>query len=483
MTFTSFRFLIFAAALLFVYYRIPTRDQWILLLAASYLFYLQAGASYLFFILFTTVTVYTATRAMDANLSKFGKHAAKQENRVLMIGCLAVNFGILFFCKAGLTDTLPLGISFYCFQSTGYVVDVYRGSVKAEKNPFRLGLFVSFFPQLVQGPISKYRDLAPQLYNPHPYDGRRLSFGLQRMLWGYFKKLVIADRIAVAVAALKAPEYTGAAFLVLTVFYALQIYSDFTGGIDIALGLSQALGIDLAENFVHPFSSRNVAEYWRRWHISLGVWMKDYVFYPLSVSSPMRKFSKTARTRFSNLGKRLPVHLASFVTWAATGIWHGLTPNFLLWGMLNCFVIVASEEFKPLYARFHKQFHLRETKWYVRFEMFRTFVLMNLIRSCDLFPDISGYFRRLGSLFSGGSFRVPLLELGLSPLDYGILACGTMLMLAVSLVQEKIGKIREILWRKPLLRYVLIFSLFLATLLMGHYGIGYDAENFIYNQF
>lgn len=376
MQFTSVSFLLFTAVLLILYYRVPGKRQWAVLLAASCCFYLWAGTKYWVFLLFTTLTTYAATIWMAKNharreqclpqlpreAQKAYRASVKQKNRAIMLLCLAGNFTVLVLCKACLTEPfrsavsgsrisflslgLPLGISFYLFQSMGYVIDVYRGTVKAEKNLGKLALFVSYFPQLVQGPISKYSQLAPQLFGVHAYDGKQVSLGLQRMLWGYFKKLVIADRMAVAVAALKAPEYTGTSFLVLSVFYAVQIYGDFTGGIDIALGLSQALGIAPPENFARPFFSRNIAEYWRRWHITLGTWMKDYVFYPVSVSGPLRKLSKSARQKFGNFGKRLPVYIASVITWFVTGIWHGLTPNFVVWGLLNCFVIVASEELK-----------------------------------------------------------------------------------------------------------------------------------------
>lgn len=484
MSFTSFRFLLFGASLLILYYAIPPKGQWMLLLAASYVFYLQSGIGNLFFILLTTFTTYGTAMVMDHNQTVHDRKTARQKNRIWVWLCLGIQIGLLAVCKVRFTFRnilLPMGISFYMFQSMGYVLDVYRGSAKAERNLAKLALFVSFFPQLVQGPISKYDRLAPQLFSPHGFDGKQVSFGLQRMLWGYFKKLVIADRIAAAVIALKGPEYTGMSFFVLTVFYAVQIYGDFTGGIDIAIGLSEALGIRLPENFIRPFFSKNIAEYWRRWHITLGEWMKESVFYPVSVSSPMRRLSKAARKKWGKFGKRLPVYAASFVTWFCTGIWHGITPNFLLWGMMNCAVIVVSEELTPLYEKFHSRFHLKEKCWYAGFEMLRMFLLMNLIRIVDLFPDVGEYFRRLGSVFS--SFQVPFLELGLTALDYGILILGCALMFGVSLIQEKRGSIRELLWEHTLLRYIGIFALFLAVLLMGSYGIGYDAGNFIYNQF
>lgn len=484
MSFTSFRFAPYVPLLLVLYYTIPKPGQWVLLLAASCGFYLYSGPENLCYILLTTASTYGTARLLDRNQASCDRKAARKKNRKWVWLCLGLNFGLLAICKVRLTFRnilLPMGISFYIFQSMGYVLDVYRGSVKAEKNPFKLALFVSYFPQLVQGPISKFDQLAPQLCTEHPYDGKQVSFGLQRMLWGYFKKLVIADRIAVAVLELKGPEYTGLSFLVLTCFYAIEVYGDFTGGIDIAIGLSEAFGICLPENFIRPFFSLNIAEYWRRWHITLGRWMREYVFYPVSVSTPMRKLSKSARKKWPKFGKRLPVYAASFAAWFCTGIWHGITPNFLLWGMMNCAVIVLSEELTPLYEKFHARFSLKDRGWYGGFEMLRTFMLMNLIRIVDLFPNVGEYFRRLGSLFS--SFHVPFMDLGLTVLDYGILIFGCVLMMTVSLVQEKFGSVRELLRERTGLRYVLTIGLFLAVLLMGHYGIGYDAVNFIYNQF
>ena len=491
MSFTSFSFLLYIGIALALYYIIPRRGQWVLLLIASCGFYLYSGLDNFCFILLTTASTYGTARIVDRTQALFDRKKAKQKSKKWIWLCLGLNFGLLAICKVRFTFQnilLPMGISFYMFQSIGYVLDVYRGSIKAEKNPFKFALFVSFFPQLIQGPISKFGQLAPQLFGEHPYNGKQVSFGLQRMLWGYFKKLVIADRIAVAVLALRGPEHTGLSFFVLTCFYAIQIYGDFTGGIDIAIGLSEALGIRLPENFVRPYFSKNIAEYWRRWHITLGEWMKSYIFYPISVSQPMLKLSKTARQKFGNFGKRLPVYVASIATWFCTGIWHGANANFILWGMMNCFVIVVSEELTPLYARFHNRFHLKEKTWYGGFEILRMFMLMNLIRVVDLFPDVGEYFRRMGSLVTTFNFHIlwdgTMMKLGLSALDYAIVGCGILIMFTISLVQEKKGSVRELLAQKPaILRYSLIFTLFLIVLLMGSYGIGYNASNFIYNQF
>ena len=523
MAFTSFSFLLFAAAVIALYYLVPKKLQWWVLLIASYVFYLTADVRYLVFILLTTVTTYFTARHMgkaldvqDAYLAEHKKELSREEkkeykakvksaNRKCMIACLLLNFGMLSICKAALVEPframmggtglsflslgLPMGISFYMFQSMGYVVDVQRGTCKAEKSFFKLALFVSFFPQLVQGPISKFTQLAPTLYAPKDFDGKTVSFGLQRMLWGYFKKLVVADRIAVAIGTLKGAEFTGVGFLLLSLFYAVQIYGDFTGGIDVTIGLAETMGIKLPENFIRPYFSKNIAEYWRRWHISLGVWMKDYIFYPISVSGPMRDLSKWGRAKLGNFGKRLPVYVASIATWFVTGIWHGLNANFIVWGMLNCFFVVLSEECVPLYEKFHARFPgLKQTKGYGIFEMLRMFWLMNLIRACDLFPDVGEYFRRVGSVFTTFNLHIlwdgTMMKLGLSGLDYAVLGVSIVVLFAVSLFQEKHGSFREALAKKPAaLRYALIFAMFLVVILMGSYGIGYDASNFIYNQF
>ena len=522
MQLTSFNFLLFAALVLTAYYCIPKRGQWMLLLAASYFFYIAAGVEFIAFILLTTITTYAAINLIGGRLARQDAYLAEHKadmsreerkdykakvkvlNRVIMIVCLVVNFGVLFFCKGALIDPLrsalaegrlsflalglPMGISFYMFQSMGYVIDVYRGNAKAEKNFFRLALFVSFFPQLIQGPISKFSQLAPTLYAPHDFDAKEVSYGLQRMLWGYFKKMVIADRIAAAVVTLKGDEFTGTGLWLLAVFYAIQIYGDFTGGIDIVIGYSQALGIKLPENFVRPFFASNISEFWRRWHISLGEWMKDYIFYPISVSQPMLKLSKYGRAKFGEMGKRLPVYVASIATWFCTGIWHGLTPNFVVWGMLNCFCIVLYEEVIAAYSGFCEKTGLKGKKLWHGVEIFAMFMLMNLIRVVDLFPNVGEYFRRMGSLVTTFNLSIlwdgTIMKLGLTGLDYCILFGGIVLMFAVSLFQEKRGSIRDALAAKAApVRYAVIFALFLVVILMGSYGVGYNASNFIYNQF
>ena len=270
--------------------------------------------------------------------------------------------------------------------------------------------------------------------------------------------------------------------------YSAEIYGDFTGGIDITIGLSEMMGIRLAENFDRPFSSRSTKEYWRRWHITMGAWFTDYVFYPLSVSTSMQKLSKWSRkTLGEKIGKRVPVYLATVVTWFLTGLWHGAGLNFIVWGLLNCLVILVSQELQPLYNRFGARFpRLVASKPWEKWQMLRTFLLMGLIRSLDCYRDVPLTFRLWGSMLTafnwGELFRGGLTSFGLSWADWGVILGGVLIIWIVS----RLGKdkpVRERLAERPVLLCAALCALTVVILLFGAYGIGYDASQFIYNQF
>lgn len=530
MLFTSYEFIAFLAITLLLYYIVPKRAQWPVLLIAGYVFYYLADWHYLFYIATTSLTVWIAgvmigrlseqeslyVKEHKAELGRDERKAYKKRmkgrQRMWMLFALLLNLGILAVLKyANFTITnvnaaltffgsgtelplvnliLPMGISFYTFQALSYLIDAYRGTVQVERNFFRFALFVSFFPQLVQGPISRYGDLSETLYGPHRFDGHTFAYGLQRILWGYFKKLVIADRILTAVNAIirDADTYHGAYVLIGMLFYALELYADFTGGIDITIGIAEAMGIRVQENFIRPFFSRSIKEYWRRWHITMGTWFTDYIFYPISVAKPMLKLSKWSRAHLGEqIGKRVPIYLSSFAVWLATGIWHGASWNFVVWGLANWVVIMISQECEPLYEKFHAKFSVGTSRLYRDFQIVRTVLLMSLLRSFDCYRNVPLTFRMWGSMvadfdcsiFTDGS----LLGLGLSATDYIVLAVGTLLLLLVSALQRS-GSVREKIGSLAYpLRFVIWYGLFLIVLLVGAYGIGYDASQFIYNQF
>ena len=385
-----------------------------------------------------------------------------------------------------------MGISFFVFQSVAYIIDVYRGKTFAEKNIARFALFVSFFPQLVQGPISRHSSLASQLYEPHSFDGVKFKFGLQRILWGFFKKLVIADRIMVAIKPLISVDstYDGAYVFLLIIFYSIQIYADFTGGIDITIGIAETLGMRLAENFNRPFSSRTTKEYWNRWHITMGTWFTDYIFYPISVCKPMLKLSKWSREHLGPaVGKRVTVYLSSFAVWLTTGIWHGAAWNFIVWGIMNWVVIMASQELEPLYAKFHSRFKVKGKAPYEVFQIVRTILLMSAIRMFDCYRDVPLTFKKVGSIFTTFNWNVlfngSLLQLGLSRADYWVLLAGLVIVFGVSLYKYRSGKsVRDGLYAKhQTVFYALMGVLLVLILIFGAYGIGFDSSQFIYSQF
>lgn len=529
MLFTSVEFLIFAAALLVLYYVVPRRCQWPLLLAASYIFYGLADVKYLIYIaVVTLVSYFTALRlgemshrenayveAMRGSMSKEERktyRAAEKRKRRRILGLgLVAGFGILavikytafavdnlnsvlyLFGSSALTVPrllLPMGISFYTFQAMGYLIDVYRGKTDAERNPAKYALFVAYFPQLIQGPISRFGELADQLTAPHAPHAEGICRGLMRVLWGYFKKLVVADRMLIAVKALtdKPEEYRGVYALLLILFYSVEIYADFTGGIDITIGLSEALGIRLAENFRHPFFSKSTKEYWRRWHITMGTWFSDYVFYPVSVSAPMQRLSKWGRAHLgTGLGKRLPVYLATLVTWFLTGLWHGAGWNFIVWGLLNAVIILVSQELSPLYERFHAAApRLCASRGYGVFMMTRTFLLMGTVRVLDCYRDVPLTFRMVGSIFTAPNWSVlfdgSVAALGLGAADYVLVALCCVLMVAVSAYGEK-RDLRGELTARPAVFCAAASAMVFAIVIFGAWGVGYDANQFIYNQF
>lgn len=533
MLFTSYGFVAFFLCCFVLYYILPKRFQGLFLLVASYFFYLQGGLVYPVFLFATSCTVYLAAcriqrisdeqeaylKTCGKELDREGRKGYKQRMKRRMKRCmllaLLLNLGILAVLKysnfvienvneilylAGFGQEityvdliLPIGISFYTFQAIGYLLDVYWQRTRAQKSFYRFALFVSFFPQLSQGPISRYGDLSQTLYEPHVFDWKNVRFGLERILWGYFKKLVIADRVYPLVALItEDPEYYTGVFIFLgMIFYAVQLYADFTGGIDITIGIAQVFGIRVQENFVRPFFSKNIEEYWRRWHISMGSWFRDYVFYPLSFSRPMKRLTTWTKEHFGMAAaKRGNVYVTTLIVWLLTGIWHGASWNFVMWGLMNGIVILISQECTPFYRRFHERFpKLCESRGYDAFQVLRTFLLMCSLRLFDHYEGVGNAFGAFFHMFTQFGMSLSLLNaeefsyFELSAADYVIVLAGVLLMFAVSMLQRRTG-VREYVAAKPYpVRFLVFAGLFFAVLLFGTYGIGYDTSQFIYNQF
>ena len=332
--------------------------------------------------------------------------------------------------------------------------------------------------------------MSQTLYEEHKFDWRTVSFGLERILWGFFKKLVIADRILVAVQAIIAdPDtYNGFYAFAGAMFYALELYADFTGGIDITIGVAETMGIKVTENFIRPYFSKNIKEYWNRWHITMGTWFTDYIFYPISASQFMMKLSKKSRARLgNNLGKRVPVYLSSFIVWFTTGIWHGASWNFIVWGLGNFVVIMISQELEPFYRWFHSKVHVDGTFGWRLFQVIRTVLIMSSLRMFDCYRDVPLTFKMFGSIFADSSLAqltpAAFTGMGITGFDYAVVFVGMLILITVSLIGRS-GSVRgKIANCAAPVRFIIWYGLFMATLIFGAYGIGYSASQFIYNQF
>ena len=344
MVFNSIEFLIFFPIVLLLYFILPQKLRWIMLLAASYYFYVSWNFSLIWLIMFTTAVSYVSSIIIERIKEKHPDGKKRWQERFWLILTLATSLGVLFFFKYFnfLSDSvssifnifraenkaplvlnliLPVGISFYTFQTLSYVIDVYKGSVKAEKHLGYYALYVSFFPQLVAGPIERPENLIPQLHAKHKFSWDNAIPGLRKMLIGFFKKMVVADLIATYVNIVynDPSSSTGFGVLVATVLFSFQIYCDFSGYTDIAIGCSEVMGIRLMQNFNRPYISESIQEFWRRWHISLSSWFKDYLYFPLG-GSRCKKWRHM---------------LNIFIVFLVSGLWHGAAWTFVLWGVIH----------------------------------------------------------------------------------------------------------------------------------------------------
>ena len=539
-SYTTLNFLFFVLLTMLVYFLFPVKKyKWTVLLAASVFFYAVAGYKFAFFILFTSLCTYLVAlwiervaqksklllkekkKDWDREQKKNYKNKIKIQKRLIMTLALVVNFGILAFLKyynffAGSLNSilgsfgigfsaptlslfLPLGISFYTFQSMGYIVDVYREKTAAQKNPFKLLLFVSFFPQIIQGPISIYDQLANQLFEPHEFNFTRMKHGMELIVWGFFKKLVIADRAYILISAVENDysKFGGTTLTFTILLYAIQLYADFSGGIDISRGVAQIFGIDMIDNFKRPYFSKSINEYWRRWHISLGGWMKNYVFYPIAMSNVFITAGKKMKgTRFGktaaggHIAKVLPTSVASLIVFLIVGVWHGADWKYVAFGVWNGVIIMLSIIMQPLFDGAVDKLRIsRKNPFFVAFQIIRTLLVVLVGYVFDVAPSFSEGMRTLGLFFVGQNIPAGIAEisqLGLMTQDYIVLLIASVIVLIASIIQERHPDtdIRTMLDKKPFVfRFVLLYVAVMSIVIFGIYGSGYNAADFVYMQF
>lgn len=384
---------------------------------------------------------------------------------------------------------VPLGISFYTFQIMGYLTDVYWGKIEAEKNYFKVLLLTSFFPQITQGPISDCSFLSAELFKEHRFSYLNFSHGCQRFLWGLFKKMVVANIISAYVNDVFANylNYSWITSLIGMFMYSIQIYADFSGYMDMMCGICNILDIKLTENFERPYFSKSIAEYWRRWHISLGAWFKKYIYYPIAVSKWNQKLGRNAKNRFGNdFGNYLPASIALVVVWLVTGLWHGASWAYIAWGGVNGIFIIFSLWMEPRYDSLKLRLGIdSSTKWWRVFQVIRTFILVTFIKVLPEVGTLSEGFGLWKKAMSIGTFPKTFSEL-LPFVDrlgcFAIVLVGTTLMFIVSMLQRKrpVFELTDSICAP--IRAVLFAGLFMA---IAYYGIpaSGNAGGFLYAQF
>lgn len=506
----EFRFLFFAAAVVFIYYILPGRCQWLVLLAASLVFYMTYGWTRIPFVVISAMAAYMGAKKMEM-IRQCVEDAgtAKKQCRRVLEACIAVIVSLLVYAKIGtwvirsmaaflpweqgktMEAVVALGISYYTFSLVSYLADVYWKKDKAEKNFLRLLLFAIYFPKVLQGPISRHKNLALQLWEEHRFDYREFCFGLQLMVWGYFKKMVIADRMAILVNTVfdNIGNETGAHLLVASCFSVFQLYCDFSGCMDIAGGFSQVLGLRLEANFNHPFFSKSVAEFWRRWHITLGTWFKDYIYMPLVISPRMIRVSQKVRKQCGmRAGRAVMMVIPLAVVWLLTGLWHGTGWNYIVWGAYWGGMIIISNIFAPEMKKLTAFLRINtETGSWKLFQMVRIFCLFMVSRMLTAPGDLrkSGeIFRRILLEFHPeGFFDGSLYTIGLDRPNFILAVVCILVLWSVAMLQERSSVRERIAGSNIVFRWMIYYIAIFAVLIFGIYGPGYDVASFIYMNF
>lgn len=477
MLFNSINFLIFFPVVTTAFFLLPHKFRWVLLLAASSYFYMCFIPWYILILAFTILVDYIAGIYIEKAIDK--------RRKMFLVISIIANVGVLFVFKyfnffnqniadlasflhwnysmQALSLILPIGLSFHTFQSLSYTIEVYRGSQKAERNLGIFALYVMFFPQLVAGPIERAGNLLPQFHEKKEFIYERVVNGLRLMLWGFFKKIVIADRLAVYVNAVygNVADYNGLHFIIATIFFAFQIYCDFSGYSDIAIGSAQVLGYDLMENFNRPYFSKSISEFWKRWHISLSSWFKDYLYIPLGGNRT------SVFRRYLNL----------FIVFLVSGLWHGANWTFIAWGSLHGLYLVFSAVTKSVRERFVHAVNLHKFPIFHQIiQIAVTFILVSIGWIFFRANSIKDAFYIFINMFNWSFDRLTIV----GRKEFILLILLVLFMELIQFMQRQ-GDIRMFFHNKPTwIRLSIYYALLAGILLLSNFG---DNAQFIYFQF
>lgn len=527
MGFTALWFLLFLAILFPLYFLTKKEYRWVQLLIGSIVFYLLCSYKSFIFLLFSTLSIYFFANLIRKNKSKEKeriesgidvetKKELKKKNKkirklYLAFGIISIvivlvlmkymNFIIdnvnllatLFkfsFKFENVNWLLPLGISFYTFQAIGYLVDVYWGKYECEKNFFKFLLFMIFFPKIMQGPIIRYDEIHDSLFLGIDFEYNRFVDGLKRVIWGYFKKMVIADCLIVLTkyAFGNISSIYGFELLITVVCYFIYDYCDFSGYMDIACGISYSLGVKLPENFNHPYFAISIDDYWRRWHMTLGTWFKDYLFYPLSISKFSLKLGKKTKKIFGNFSKKIPGIVGLLIVWFTTGLWHGASWNYILWGLYFGLIIIFSIICEPLFNKFYDKFKIKKESWWIlTFKHIRTLFLLAIGKILFETNSINSTLSFIKGLFNFNNyFEINAIDTVLGWPSFIVAMILSIVVLIVDLIQEKkpnttfIEKTRK---KHIIVQWSIWILLIVCIVWFGYYGSGLPKFEFGYMRF
>lgn len=507
MSIKSLTFLFFVLVVFCIYYALQkTKLQKIVILTAGIVCMVSMSnimATLLVAVL--VLCVYRIAIHMEALIKENGGSISKKVKCWLALAVF-LDIGLLLYFKffkntyfllqemfAGKNITLaelvvPIGLSYYTLALYGYLLDVYHKKYPAEKDFLLFLTYVTYFPAIIEGPVNLYKKVAPQFDAQHFFDGKKVVMGLQRCLWGYFKKVVIADRIGILVMGIIREETAvGPLLLYAMVLYSFQIYTDFSGGIDVIMGISEMFDIKLTENFRSPLISASVTEYWARWHISLGEFMEKYIYYPIALNRNVMKLSKKIPNKY--LSKAFSSALASFIVFIIVGIWHGTGWNYVVYGLYQATFVAGAVLLMPFYKKLKSFLHIddKTLSWKI-FTVFRTFTILVFGRIFIKCADLHGVGLFLRKLFADMNphalFDGSVYQFGLDYKNVFLMYACILLIIVVDILHERGVHFRELLMRQGIIfRYIVYYMVVFSIIVFGIYGQEFHSADFIYQAF
>lgn len=518
MTYTDLAYLVmFLPIVVIIYNLLPQKHRWKVLLGASYVFFWSISGKLLIYLLVATIVTYLLGLRLQAKQDERNKKLkeiekekkkelkqqyVKKQRKIILIGALIL-VGTLVILKYtnffgtninNLFATLnipinipiphlimPIGISFYTLQAVSYIVDIYKEKFSAEKHIGKIALFLGFFPVIMEGPICRYDQVAQKLWECERTTYKRLSFGTQRIAFGLMKRVLIVDRVNPFILEIfnNYTGYDGGMIAIGMILYTFQLYMDFSGVMDIVIGSAELFGVTLPENFKQPFYSKSISEFWTRWHITLGTWFRDYIYYPVSLTQKCKNITSKMRKKIGNYyGPLIASAIALFCVWLCNGFWHGAAWSFIFYGMYHFTLILFGRIIEPQVKKVNTKLHIDTKKlWYRIIQIIRTTILVFIGELFFRANGLKAGFEMFGRMLSNFSFNQitdgTLFSIGLDAQDFILMIVFVIVLFIIGLIKEKGINLREsIASKKIVVRWALYYAMILSIIIFGSYGLG-----------